>query len=499
MIGTVNYLAPEIARGEVATISSDIYAVGLILWEMLMGTTPFKSAIIGETLKRINDESLIWPDAIVEIAPIGFTKLVSRMTSKDPAKRPSSAQEIVDELEIIQSKATWEGSFGRESRFDLNINWSNETIESLYELSIADAELPFVLQMFEDHLSRESDARLTSTQPIKVEPGVISVCVSTYHLNRKNAAQARQVLLKTQLVAAQPISVRTKNNMQKLIAPIRSPSTVPKAKSPLLGILQRFATALIVIAFFAGATKMFVTHIQNRIRMVSDDATPIAPQNPTSNFAQIPTRMGVGTRLFYRIHDSGSANSPQQEIRILDSSTDGKSKWVVNNAYSVDLPAEIFSHEAFFDPAMRLHSGQPIIKSLNSAIPIQMGDTVTEQEPAKIFQVSNQDATISEDVTCLAVDKKPRSVGTRTEDVWHIVCDRKTSQSMNGATAITRKIREDYLVSAETGLMIKATLSTTSPTQEQDLRQPASRGSQAPATVRTIELDFDLSSEIAIR
>ncbi|MDX9732475.1 MAG: serine/threonine-protein kinase, partial [Bdellovibrionales bacterium] len=94
VIGTANYLAPELLRSSsqnAASPLSDIYALGVLIWEMLNATTPFKASSFGETMHRILEENLAWPDAITDIAPHGFIRLVNRMLSKDPSKRPQSA------------------------------------------------------------------------------------------------------------------------------------------------------------------------------------------------------------------------------------------------------------------------------------------------------------------------------------------------------------------------------------------------------------------------
>ena len=180
VIGTINYIAPEVARGGEATISSDIYAFGLVLWEMLNCETPFKSSSLNDTFARVEGENLKWPHAISKIAPPGFLDLISRMTNKDPSLRPASAEIVAKELEDIISKAKWSGSFGRRSRFDLDLRWSSRTIDILKELRVSDAELIFPLQIIEDHLANKSDPRLQSKDPLDIDSTTLNECVARY-------------------------------------------------------------------------------------------------------------------------------------------------------------------------------------------------------------------------------------------------------------------------------------------------------------------------------
>lgn len=189
MIGTVNYIAPEVARGGDATISSDIYAFGLVLWEMLNSETPFKSASVNETLARVEGEDLVWPVAISKVAPPGFIDLVSRMTNKNPNLRPASAKDVANELEQILAQAKWSGSFARRSRFDIDIRWSARTVDLLKEQQISDAELLFPLQIIEDHLAKTGDPRLQDKDPLDIDTGTLSECVALYRKELENPFQ----------------------------------------------------------------------------------------------------------------------------------------------------------------------------------------------------------------------------------------------------------------------------------------------------------------------
>gem|GEM_PF-3791641 len=96
--GTVAYMSPEQATGQRADQRSDIWALGVILYEMLAGVRPFAAddprVVIELILTRDPDLRLTRPD----LAP-GITDLVHRMLAKRPARRSAHAQEVLEALE----------------------------------------------------------------------------------------------------------------------------------------------------------------------------------------------------------------------------------------------------------------------------------------------------------------------------------------------------------------------------------------------------------------
>jgi len=91
-VGTVHYMAPEIANGRYGK-EIDIYALGVILYEMLTGRVPFEGESVGEVLmKHLTTE----PDVSMLAEP--FRSVVARALQKDPAKRFKSVPEMLSAL-----------------------------------------------------------------------------------------------------------------------------------------------------------------------------------------------------------------------------------------------------------------------------------------------------------------------------------------------------------------------------------------------------------------
>ena len=97
-VGTPYYMSPEQVRGEPATEAMDIYAFGILLFELLTGQKPVE----GDTLERLFYAILnepLKPEPMVEAgAPAAIVDLVLRCTAKKPEGRPRSFTEVIAEL-----------------------------------------------------------------------------------------------------------------------------------------------------------------------------------------------------------------------------------------------------------------------------------------------------------------------------------------------------------------------------------------------------------------
>jgi len=118
-IGTPRYMAPESVEGQPTDHRSDLYALGLILYEMASGSTPFPG---DSALEVLMQRVRISPRPLKEVAPDlppFFARIVMRCLEKNPAHRYQSARELLQDLD--QSKATV-GSRSRSSHQSVVIN-----------------------------------------------------------------------------------------------------------------------------------------------------------------------------------------------------------------------------------------------------------------------------------------------------------------------------------------------------------------------------------------
>jgi serine/threonine-protein kinase len=98
VMGSVHYLAPELARGEPSSPQSDIYALGICLYEMLAGDVPFKAEqAVQVALKHMRDPM---PDirAVNNTVPQSIENIITRATAKLPAQRYRSCDEMLRDI-----------------------------------------------------------------------------------------------------------------------------------------------------------------------------------------------------------------------------------------------------------------------------------------------------------------------------------------------------------------------------------------------------------------
>jgi serine/threonine protein kinase len=97
-MGTMHYLAPEVLRGEAAAPQSDIWALGVILYEMAVGKLPFNGQTSFELTSAILRDT---PTSLPPQVPASLGAIVTRCLEKDPGQRFQSAGEVRAALETI--------------------------------------------------------------------------------------------------------------------------------------------------------------------------------------------------------------------------------------------------------------------------------------------------------------------------------------------------------------------------------------------------------------
>ena len=98
VLGSVHYFSPEQARGEVADEKSDLYSVGVVMYEMLTGQVPFDGETsVSVALKHVNEPPRSMRDHQEGISK-ALDEVVMRALCKDPAKRYQTAAEMAADL-----------------------------------------------------------------------------------------------------------------------------------------------------------------------------------------------------------------------------------------------------------------------------------------------------------------------------------------------------------------------------------------------------------------
>ena len=106
IIGSVQYFSPEQARGGLAVKQSDLYSLGIMLYEMITGTLPFSGeSPVAVAMKHIQEE-IVRPRQIVSSIPESLENVIMKAVEKDMAERYGSAEELLEDLFYVEQKGT---------------------------------------------------------------------------------------------------------------------------------------------------------------------------------------------------------------------------------------------------------------------------------------------------------------------------------------------------------------------------------------------------------
>lgn len=107
VIGTPRYMSPEQARGQVVDYRTDIFSLGVVLFEMLTGQTPFERPPCKDhvLLDRIVREPAFKPSQLNPQVPAGFDAIVARALAKNPQDRYQNAAQFAQALRGVRK--TW--------------------------------------------------------------------------------------------------------------------------------------------------------------------------------------------------------------------------------------------------------------------------------------------------------------------------------------------------------------------------------------------------------
>lgn len=97
-IGTLHYLAPEQIRGALADARSDVWAMGVLFYEMLTGRAPFQAATAGEVLEKVGRARYARLSEVRPDVPRTWEAAVRRCLQRNPRKRFANAGEVRAEL-----------------------------------------------------------------------------------------------------------------------------------------------------------------------------------------------------------------------------------------------------------------------------------------------------------------------------------------------------------------------------------------------------------------
>jgi serine/threonine-protein kinase len=102
ILGTAHYVSPEQAMGEPAGPHSDLYSLGVVLYEMLIGELPYDAdSSLGVAIKHVNGQ-LRPPQEVDPLIPAGINAVTVRLLAKDPEDRYPDAGSLLEDLDRME-------------------------------------------------------------------------------------------------------------------------------------------------------------------------------------------------------------------------------------------------------------------------------------------------------------------------------------------------------------------------------------------------------------
>ena len=102
IIGSVHYFSPEQAKGKFVSNNADLYSLGIVLYEMIIGKVPFRGdSPISIALQHINDEIECTSEEQINI-PQSVRTIIKKLTEKSSVDRYQSAEEVIEDIEYIE-------------------------------------------------------------------------------------------------------------------------------------------------------------------------------------------------------------------------------------------------------------------------------------------------------------------------------------------------------------------------------------------------------------
>lgn len=106
IVGTLDYMSPEQLRGEAIKASSDIFSLGLVLYQLLVGRHPFRKATVLETASAILMLPLTSDSFVRDPSTVGLERVIARMLAKDAAARYADGGELLAELKAVHARSS---------------------------------------------------------------------------------------------------------------------------------------------------------------------------------------------------------------------------------------------------------------------------------------------------------------------------------------------------------------------------------------------------------
>src|SRR5437016_2417682 len=137
IMGTVRYMSPEQARGAQVDKRTDVWSLGVVLYEMVTGHAPFAGDTPGETMSSILEKEPPPLTNYLAHAPAELQQIISKTLRKEREERYQSAHELLEALQSLRRSMDFKTALERSTKAPLWLRWARSPIASVLLLLVA--------------------------------------------------------------------------------------------------------------------------------------------------------------------------------------------------------------------------------------------------------------------------------------------------------------------------------------------------------------------------
>src|SRR5206468_8494031 len=137
IMGTVRYMSPEQARGAQVDKRTDVWSLGVVLYEMVTGHAPFAGDTPGETMSSILEKEPPPLTNYLAHAPAELQQIITKTLRKEREERYQSAHELLEALQSLRRSMEFKTALERSTKPPLWLRWTRSPIASVLVLLVA--------------------------------------------------------------------------------------------------------------------------------------------------------------------------------------------------------------------------------------------------------------------------------------------------------------------------------------------------------------------------
>lgn len=189
--GTLEYMAPEVIANQGATMESDIYSLGIILYRLATGALPYASSDPVQVISRKQEPDSLPFEALADLVSARFARLVRQCLDPNPAERPKSVKDVAEQLtldRLIQSE-----DFGNHRFIDFFHRYIYSYNASFCKQELRDlSEQLVIAHQFQDEAA---ELRGSIADYLKQAGYIVSIAGDEMQYSRTGQSELRRIML----------------------------------------------------------------------------------------------------------------------------------------------------------------------------------------------------------------------------------------------------------------------------------------------------------------